>query len=110
MIGFIHIFVMVFGLFAFSRAVLGFRRGNIRLAELMFWSGLWVMAILFALFPGILEALSNVGGFMRGMDLVVATSIIMLFYLMFRLYVKLDEIDQTITKLVREIAISRAKK
>lgn len=110
MIGLIHIFVLVFGLFAFSRAVLGFRRGSIKLAELLFWGGIWAAAILFALFPGILNLLSNVGGFMRGMDLVVATSVIVLFYLMFRLYVKLDEMDQTITKLVREIAISRAKK
>jgi small membrane protein len=110
MIGLIQIFVMVFGLFAFSRAVLRFRGGSIKLGELLFWAGVWILGILFALFPGILNWFSSVGGFIRGMDFVVASSIIILFYLMFRLYVKLDELDQTITKLVREIAISKAKK
>jgi hypothetical protein len=110
MIGLIQIFVMVFGLFAFSRAVLRYRGGSIKLGELLFWAGIWLLAMLFALFPGILNWLSNVGGFIRGMDFVVVFSIIILFYLMFRLYVKMDELDQTITKMVREIAISKAKK
>ena len=52
---------------------------------------------------GPLSLLSTVGWY-------VALSVMVLFYLMFRLYVKMDELDQTITKMVREIAISKAKK
>jgi hypothetical protein len=110
MIGLIQIFVLVFGMFAFSRAVLRYKGGSIRLAELLFWAGIWILGILFALFPGILNWLSSVGGFGRGMDFALASSIIIMFYLLFRLYVKMDELDQTITKMVREIAISKAKK
>jgi small membrane protein len=110
MIGFIQIFVLIFALFAFSRAVLRYKGGSLKLAELLFWAAIWILGILFALFPGILNWLSSVGGFIRGMDFVVTSSIIVLFYLMFRLYVKMDELDQTITRLVREIAMSKGKK
>jgi len=110
MAGLIQIFVLVLGLFAFSRAVLRFKGGSIKLGELLFWAGIWILGILFAVFPGILNWLSSVGGFNRGMDFAIASSIIVLFYLMFRLYVKLDELDQTITKMVREMAITKAKK
>jgi hypothetical protein len=102
--------VLVFGLFAFSRAVLRYRGGSIRLAELLFWTGIWVLAIVFALFPSLLTLLSNVGGFGRGLDLVLVFSTVAAFYLIFRMYVKVDEQDQTITKLVREIAITKGKK
>lgn len=110
MISIIQILVLAFGLFAFSRAVLRFKGGSIKLAELFFWAGVWALAILFSLFPGIIAWFSSLGGFQRGMDLLLAASIIILFYLMFRLYVKMDELDQSITRLVREITISKTKK
>jgi small membrane protein len=110
MIGVIQIFVLLFALFAFSRAVLRYRGGSIRLAELLFWTGVWIFAIIFSLFPNVVSLLSNIGGFQRGLDLLVAFSIITLFYMLFRMYVKVDELDQTITKLVREIAITKGRK
>jgi small membrane protein len=110
MIGLIQIGVLIFALFAFSRAVLRYRGGSIKLAELIFWTGVWIFGIIFALFPGVVSLLSNIGGFQRGLDLLVAFSIMTLFYMLFRMYVKVDELDQTITKLVREIAINKGKK
>jgi hypothetical protein len=110
MVGIIQIVVFVFGLFAFSRAVMRYRGGSIKLAELLFWAGIWLLGIIFALFPDVLASLSDVGGFKRGMDLVMVCSIIVMFYLIFRMYVKIDEQDQSITKLVREIAVTKAKK
>jgi small membrane protein len=110
MVALINIIVLLVGFFAISRAVLRWRGGSIRLAELFFWVGIWLFAILFALFPDILDKLSNVGGFRRGMDLVLSLSVLVMFYLIFRLYVRIDEQDQDITKLVREITISKVKK
>jgi hypothetical protein len=105
----IHIFVLIFGLFAFSRALLRWRENKITLGEFLFWSAIWISALLFALFPGTLSLLSNKAGFRRGMDFVIAVSIIVLFYLLFRVYVVIDEIDQNITRVVREIAMKKKK-
>ena len=105
----IHVIVLVVGFFAVSRVLLRWREGKINLGELVFWSGIWIGAMIFALFPGVLSFLSNRAGFRRGMDFLIAVSIIVLFYLLFRVYVKLDEIGQEISKVVRELAIKKSK-
>ena len=106
----LQIMVIVFGVFAISRAFLRWRESKIKLGELIFWGMIWVVAMVFALFPNSMDLLSDVAGFKRGMDLVIVMSIIVMFYLVFRLYVKLDENTVDITKLVREIAINKGKK
>jgi len=106
----VQIIVIVFGVFALSRAFLRWRESKIKLGELFFWGFVWIGAILFAIFPDTLNLLSDLAGFRRGMDLVIALSIIVMFYLVFRLYVKLDEHTTDITQLVREITINKGKK
>ena len=78
----IHIIALIIGLFAISRAFLRWREAKISLGEMLFWGSLWVCAILFAIFPDILNFFSNRAGLGRGMDLVLALSIIMLLHRM----------------------------
>ncbi|MBS1266376.1 MAG: hypothetical protein MAG795_00343 [Candidatus Woesearchaeota archaeon] len=103
----IHIIVIVFGLFAISRAYLRYKESKVKLGELLFWTGIWGAAMVFAFFPDTLNWLSDRAGFRRGMDFLIAISVITLFYLVFRIYVKLDETGQDITKIIREIAKSK---
>lgn len=105
----IHVLFVVFGFFAFSRAFLRWRESKISFGEFLFWAGIWFAGLVFAAFPGSLGKLSNVAGFRRGMDLVIAVSIVVIFYLMFRVYVKIQDTEQEITKLVREISFSKKK-
>jgi len=106
---FIYILVLLFGVFAFSRAFKRWRESKITLGEFLFWTGVWISAVGFAVFPGTLDLLSGKVGFRRGMDLIISLSIIVLFYLLFRIYVKIEEVEQNITKVVREVAIYRKK-
>ncbi|MGV8171587.1 MAG: DUF2304 domain-containing protein [Candidatus Woesearchaeota archaeon] len=106
----IQVVIVLFVLFAWSRAVLRMRDKNISIGEFLFWSMIWVAVLIVTLFPGITSVLSEFVGIGRGMDLVVYASIVLLFYLMFRLYVHFDSQSREITKLVREIAIRDAKK
>lgn len=105
----IHVVVLVFGVFAVSRAFLRWRETKITLGEFFFWCAIWIGAMVFAIFPGLLNLLSNRAGFRRGMDFLIALSIIVLFYLLFRVYVKIDETQQEITKIVRELAVRKKK-
>ncbi|MBW2969191.1 DUF2304 domain-containing protein, partial [Candidatus Woesearchaeota archaeon] len=43
-------------------------------------------------------------------DFVVYLSIILLFYMIFRIYVRFESFEQDITKLTREITLKGAKK
>lgn len=104
MISIVRIAAVVFALFAGSRAVLRFKSREISHGELGFWSIIWIALILLALFPQKSVDIADVLGIQRGVDIFVYSGITVLFYLVFRIYVRLDKFDHQLTKIVREIA------
>ncbi|MCX8147044.1 MAG: DUF2304 family protein [Candidatus Woesearchaeota archaeon] len=104
-----QIIVLLFLLFAFSRVVVRFVKKDISRMELVFWSLLWIVAVVILFMPGVTEPIARMLNIGRGIDVVVYLSIILLFYLVFRIYVKIDNMQQDMTKVVREIAIKRKK-
>jgi hypothetical protein len=109
MLSIIQILLILFALFAWSRAFLRMRGKDISIGEFSFWSLIWSAVILISIFPDLISSLSVLLGIGRGTDLAIYVSIILLFYLMFRLYVKIDSQSREVTKLVREIAINNAR-
>ena len=105
----IQILIILFALFAFSRAVLRLKGGEIKTKEFFLWSIVWIAVIVVAAHPSTAMFVSSALGIGRAVDLLLYASIIILFYLMFRLYVKTEKMEQGITKLAREIAIKKAK-
>lgn len=103
--GVLQIIGIVFAVFALSRAVLRFKDHSIKGNELVFWTVIWGGVICVALFPSIFVTLSKLLGIGRGVDTLIYTGIIILFYLFFRMYVKVEAQQKEMTKLVREIAI-----
>jgi small membrane protein len=68
---------------------------------LVFWLGVGTVVAL----PWTTSLLATRLGVTRGVDLVVYVSVIALFYLVFRLTVKIEKLEGNITKLVREVAL-----
>ncbi|MDD3144490.1 MAG: DUF2304 family protein [Candidatus Gracilibacteria bacterium] len=66
--------------------------------------------LLFALFPNILNTLGNIFGVTRGADVLVYGAIIFLLYFVLLLLTKHVENKESITKLIREIAIDNSDK
>jgi hypothetical protein len=110
MISIVQILIIIFVIFAWSRAFLRMRGKSISIGEFLFWSFIWIAIIFMAIFPDVVSGLSNMVGVGRAVDLVMYISVTLLFYLLFRLYVKIDIQSKEITKLVRELAIKNAKK
>ncbi len=100
----IQIIAIVFALFAISRVILRVRDKKLTINEFIFWCIIWAGLIVLAIFPWIIVQMSGFFGFRRGLDLIIYLSIAVLFYLVFRMYVKTEEQEQKITKLVRELA------
>jgi len=73
---------------------------------LVFWFGVGAVVAL----PWTTSLLAARLGVTRGVDLVIYVSVIVLFYLVFRLTLKLEKLESNITKIVREAALSEAKK
>lgn len=103
-------FALVFAFFALSRVILRFKDRSITLRELVFWSVIWIAIIVTAFIPEVSRSIANLFGIGRGVDFLIYVSIIVLFYLLFRLYVKIDSTDQEITKLVRQVSLKDIKK
>lgn len=101
----IQILLIVFLLFAVSRVILRFRDKKLHLGEFIFWSGLFIIAAFGVIFPNYTTKVANLLGIGRGTDLILYGSIATLFYLVFRLYVLLEDVRHEITEVVRKIAL-----
>jgi small membrane protein len=101
----IQIVFILFALFG-----LRYSEGQIKSKEFAFWLVLWVAAIVAIAIPRTVSYISNTFGIGRPADLVIYVAVILLFYMVFRMYVAIDNIEQKITTVVREVAIKRKKK
>jgi small membrane protein len=106
----IQFIAIIFALFALSRVILRLKDKKLTKTEFIFWFLIWIALIVIAFFPEVVVFFGDLSGFRRGMDLLIFLSVGLLFYLVFRMYVKIDEQDQEITKLVRELAMKEASK
>jgi len=105
-----QITITFFVLFALSRVVLRFREGKLSNQSLLSWSVLWTFVIVVIWKPQTTTHIAQIIGIGRGVDLIIYASIVALFYLIFRIYIKLEENERNITTLIRIIALFRANK
>ncbi|MBI4149877.1 DUF2304 family protein [Candidatus Woesearchaeota archaeon] len=103
------IIVVLFVLFAWSRALLRYRDHAISLGEFIFWTFIWGAVIALTTFRTRLSFVADIAGLKRPVDVLIYFSIVLLFYLLFRLYVKMESVEQNMTKVIREIAHQRRK-
>ena len=110
MISMIQVLALLFTGFALSRVFLRAKDKKLTTGELIFWVGVWTTLIVVVLFPFITSTIAMFLGISRGTDVVLYGSVGVLFYLIFRLYIKIEEAERDITKLVREKALEKKKK
>ena len=72
---------------------------------MVFWILFWLAADVAVLWPNSTTVLANALGIGRGSDLVLYISLAALFYLLFRLHVKVESINRDVTKVVRDKAL-----
>lgn len=101
----IKILLTLFVVFAWSRALLRFRDKAINFKELGFWSLVWVATLVMVYLPGKATVLAKLLGVGRGFDAMVFIAIVALFYAVYRLYVRANEAEQEMTRLIREISL-----
>lgn len=72
------------------------------------WVVCWILADIAVLFPQSTTVIANHFGIGRGSDFVLYSSIGLMFFILFRLHVKLEVINREITKVVRRDALEPA--
>ena len=96
--------------FALSRVILRLKEKKITIKEFIFWAVIWIVILVISSIPRIPDFFSSRFGIERGADFLIYLSIILLFYLLFRMYVKVEQMEQNITEVVRHVAIQEKKK
>jgi hypothetical protein len=103
-----QIFLSTIILFILVKTIVNLRRE--KLIDKTFywlWIGFWLLVLFLIHFTGILSSLAHLLGIGRGVDLAVYTSIILIFYLLFVFFKRLNKIEKEITKIVRGIAVKK---
>ena len=107
---FIKVLILAFIVFALWRTALKYRQNEITGRELSIWAVFWFLVAAATLAPKKTDVIAQWLGVERGADLLVYLSIIALFFLVFRIIVKLEKMDRDITKVVRKNALDEVEK
>lgn len=98
---------------AFAAALgLTVRRGKqnvLSRSETFLWGALWIAGAVVTLRPEVTTFFAGVIGVGRGTDAVMYVSVAVLFYLTFRIFLRIDKLDHEITELVRREALRDAE-
>lgn len=101
----IKILLLIFVLFVLLRTVFRFAKKEIRGRELLAWLVFWLLVGLAVVLPQTTDLLAQRVGVSRGADLLVYVSVLVLFYLVFKVLVKLEKVDRQITEVTRQVAL-----
>ncbi|MCX7991292.1 MAG: DUF2304 family protein [Proteobacteria bacterium] len=85
--------------------IFSFKRGEIRLRRFFIFISFWLFVLLAIIFPEETNKIAKFFNITRGADFFIYISIIVIFYTLFKIYEKIEQIERNITKIVREIAL-----
>ena len=105
----IQILLFVFIIFAVSRVILRFKDGEVHLGALLFWLFVWTGAVFVVLSPAKTTKFAKLLGIGRGADIIIYLSLALLFYLVFRINVLVENLETRISQLIREITLKDVK-
>jgi hypothetical protein len=101
----IQIVATVISLFVLGRALQKLKTKTIKFSIFFAWFLFWALVIAFVWQPGLTDRIAGFLRVGRGADVISYLSLILIFYLIFKIFMKLERIDQDITVLVRSMAI-----
>lgn len=98
---------IIVGIIGIIYTLIRFRDSKMSLGMLLFWSIIWIILICLSLFPTETSHIATLTGIGRGLDVILILGLIGCYYLIFRIYNAIENIEQEITLLVRKIALEK---
>ena len=100
-----QIFLLLLVGTAMGTVILRYRQSKISSLAFVLWFAVWTTGAVTILFPNITLTPARWLGLGRGTDLILYVSIIFILFLIFRIHVRLEQINREITKVVRTLAL-----
>ena len=89
-----------------SRSYIDFRSRVESLKLFLFWAVTWCAIVIVALFPSLVDVLTaSFGRGQTGVGTFLGMAMVFLFFLVYRIYAKLERMEQMLTKTIREMAL-----
>jgi len=101
----IQIFLSLIIVFFIVRLVLRYKKANLNGSEFVTWLFFWLIALTIVLLPETVNFLARSLKVGRGVDLVIYLALMILFYIFFKLSLRLEKIEQDISQVVRKVAM-----
>jgi hypothetical protein len=93
-------------LFFIIKLIIQKKKKEINNSEFFIWFLFWIIAFFLVIFIKKIDAfVNNLGFSATGIDVIMYLSIVVIFYLIFRLFIKIEKQEKNITKLSRSIAM-----
>jgi hypothetical protein len=103
----IQIILLVLIMLAILYFYLRYKTHGIGLRPFLMMLVFWLVAGVLVVLPESTSRLADIFGVGRGVDLVFYFALVLIFYLLFRIIVRLEKIEQNITKIVSKIALKK---
>ncbi len=100
---------LIIGIIGIIVTFLRFKDGKMSLNMLLVWSVIWILLMVFSIYPETTTLLASITGIGRGLDLILIIGLIGCYYFIFKIYNMMENIEEEITHLVREIALEKGK-
>ena len=100
-------FLLTFVLIALTKAIYSYKQRGMRALNGLLWTLVWIGTASIIIFPDATSFIAHLLGIGRGADLIIYTSLLIVFYLLFRIHLMLARFEQEITEIVRAIALER---
>ena len=108
MIGPLHLYQVIIIIMAILSIVFIYNRLRYKKstpATFILFCIIWIFVLILTFIPDILTSIATLFGMGRGLDFMVVVGFIVCFYVIFRLYIKIEDNEQQLDKLVRRLAI-----
>jgi hypothetical protein len=102
-----QLLLLAFVLAALARVSHAYSQRRMPMADFLFWILVWLGTASVIIFPDATSFLAHLLGIGRGADLIIYTSLLISFYLIFRLYLAVVRLEQAITEVVRAVALQQ---
>ena len=106
----IQIVGLLFGLFMIYYSFLNYKKKEFTAKEFVFWAAVWILLIVVAFFPSVLDPIVKYFGFFRVLDVLIVSGFLFLIIAIFYTYTLTRKTQKQVEIVVREVAIKRFKK
>ena len=108
MFGLFQILFSVFAIAALIATFLQYKKQGLSGRAGLFWLAIWLGAWAVVIWPASTQRVASALGIGRGTDVVVYAAIAAIFFLLFRLHVKMETMSRHITQVIRREAMDSA--